>query len=337
MQVPPGAEKFTFPFPSHPSSPPITPVSSQSRQSSISYLSPIFSKRNGFVGLSHSPPENIDPTGLDHHFSYAPQREISDSSSESEEVEASENEDDFLKAEVESRSEVSAPLREASVHIRHLDDQTEIQVEEMSENDMGYDTDTEALQPDYIEDADSEIGCQRTPETEHTLADQLRGLNCDDIPGRREFEQAQQSRRERRRNRWSKGGSNKRSHAESDDDAVFEPLDANQVGSCARRLRRRTQGPDDKPRKSLLFDDPPKELEEPKSFFDDSDSTDTERSFPANRNRMNSDPEEDEHIDAITSFLSTDEEDASAPCLYPMEVDSDPSRPSSSYANIRRR
>jgi len=336
MQVPPGAEKFTFPFPSHPSSPPITPVSSQSRQSSINYLSPIFSKRNGFVGLNYSPPENIDPTGLDHHFSYAPRREISESSSESEEVEASEDENDDLKAEVESRSEVSAPLLNASVHIRHLDDQTEIQVEEMSENDMGYDTDTEAVQPDYIEDADSEIGRQHTPESEHTLADQLRGLKCVDIPGRREFEQAQRSRRERKRYRWSKGGSNKRSHAESDDDDVVEPLDANQAGSCARRLRRKTKGPDDKPRRSLLFDDPPKKLEEPKSFFD-SDSTDTELSLPANRNHMNPDLEEDEHIDALTTLLPADAEDVSAPCLYPMEVDSDPSRPSSSYANIRRR
>jgi len=301
-------------------------------------MSPIFSKRYGFVGLGYSPPENIDPTGPGHQFSYTPpHREASDSSSESEDAEASDDDDDF-EAEVESRSEISAPLKKTSIHVLHVDDQTDIQVQEMSENDMGYDTDTEAVQPDYIEDADSEIDRQCTPEVEHTLADQLGDLNCLDSPARREFEQTQQSLLEQKKlKRRSKTGSKKRSHSaglESGDDDS-EPLYANQVGSSARRLRRKTL--DGKPRASLLFDDPPREVEELKSLSDDSDNTDHEGIEPTSRNRTNADLENDQHVDAATSILPADEEDSSAPCLYPMEVDSDPSRPSSSLSNVRRR
>lgn len=337
MEIPPGAEKFTFPYPPRPSSPPATPASSQSRQSSISHISPIFSKRNGFIGpgyLGYSPPENIDPTGLCYQFSYTPpQREISSESlSDSEDNTVSDDKEP--EAEVESHSEIAASTRRKSIHIRHVDDQTDITVEEMSENDMDYDSDTEAVQPDHIEDAESEIGRQRTPEVDHALADKLNGLNWDESPGRKEFEEAQQSRRERRKKRWSKGGSHKRSHAESvgmdsDNDDV-EPLDAHQVGSSARRLRRRTQGPDDKPRNSLLFDDPPEELEELKGFTDDSDDTDDEDALPVNHNNSEKTLEQPEIIDIETTFQSADEEEVPLPYWrYPMEIDSDPNRPSS--------
>lgn len=341
MEIPPGAENFTFPHPLRPSSPPATPASSQSRKSSITHLSPIISKRNGFIGLSYSPPENIDPTGLGYKFSYTPpQREISsESSSDSENDTASDDEEP--EAEVESHSEAASSIHRKSIQIRHVDEQTDITVEEMSENDMGYDSDTEPVKPDHIEDAESEIGRHRTPEVDNSLADQLNGLNWDESPGRKQFEEAQQSRREGRKKRWSKGGNHKRSHAESagmdSDNDDIEPLDAHQVGSSARRLRRRTQGPDDKPRTSLLFDDPPKELEEMKSFSGDSDDTDDEDGLPAGRSYSEKIVKRSEHIDSEAAVQSTDEEEILLPYwLYPMEVDSDPSRPPSSYAHARR-
>lgn len=276
--------------------------------------------------------------GLGHQFSYTPpQRELSsDSSSDSDDVEASE--DEHTEAEVESHSEAATPIHRRPIHVRHVDEQVEFTVEEMSENDMGYDSDTEAVQPDHIEDAESEIGRRRTPEVDHGLVDQLNGLHCEESPGRRAFEEAQRSRREKKMKRWSKGGSHKRSHAESagmDSDDDIQPLDVHQVGSSARRLRRRTDGPDDKPRTSLLFDDPPKELEELKSLTDESDDTDDVSAPLPTDHPKDPDPGQ---VEMETTVQSADEEEVPLPYwLYPMEIDSDPSRPPSSNAREPRR
>lgn len=341
MQIPPGAEKFTFPHP-QPVSPPVTPASSQSRQSSISQISPIFAKRYGFIGPSDSPPEHIDPTGMGHQFSYTPPQRGISSENSSESDEPINSDDEASDPEVESYSEVAASVRQTSVRVLAVDDETDFTVEEMSENDMD-DSNTKPVQPDHIEDAESVKGNQDTTEVDQILAHRLKRLNCDNSSEQREFEEVQQKRFRQKKNRWSKGGNHKRNHDESigsgtDDDDV-EPLDAQQPGSSARRLRRRTQGPEDKPRTSLLFDDPPPaEIEELKHFDDDQDETSPLTSHRSDRpnNMHKGDHYEKAKYFVETTVHSTDEEDiqevGTQYWRYSTDVDSDLSRPSSSCA-----
>jgi hypothetical protein len=110
--------------------------------------------------------------------------------------------------------------------------------------------------------------------SERDIIDRLKELNCggkEESERARRFESAQREAYRRRKKRWSIGGYKKRSHAQSvgsqsSGHEDVEPLDNIQLpGASARRLRRRTQGPDEveRPsRTSLMFDDPPKELEE---------------------------------------------------------------------------
>jgi len=332
MHVPPGAEKFTFPHP-QPVSPPITPASSQSRQSSISQVSPISLKRYGFIG--DSPPEHIDPTGTGYHFSYTPpQRDrSSDSSSESDDIINSDGEDS--EPEVESYSEAAASVRQTPVRVLAVDDETDFTVEEMSENDMGYDSDTKPVQPDHIEDAESVKGNQDGPEIDK-IAQGFKKLNCDNSSEPKDFEEVRQRRLHQRRKRWSQGGNHKRNHDESigsgTDGDDIEPLDAHQVGSSARRLRRRTQGPEDKPRMSLLFDDPPAEIEELKHFDDDQDETSPITSHRSERsnNVHNGDDHDEGKYFMETTVDSADEEEVQEDASQYWEIESDPSSPSSS-------
>jgi len=338
MHVPPGAEKFTFPYP-QPVSPPVTPASSESRQSSISQISPIFAKRYGYIGSGDSPPEHLDPTGTAYQFSYTPpQRDLSsDSSSESDEVIHSDDED--YEPDVESYSEAAASVRQTSVRVRPVNDETDFTVEEMSENDMGYDSDTKPVQPDHIEDAESVKGNQDTTEVDQILVGRLKNLNCDNSSEQPGFEEVRQQLLRQRRKRWSKGGSHKRNHDESigsgTDGDDIEPLDAQQPGSSARRLRRRTQGPEDRPRTSLLFEDPPAEIEELKHFDDDQDETSPLTSYRSDRpNNMHKDDHYDKNKYSVETVHSTDEEDIQKVTTqywrYSTDVDSDLSRPSSS-------
>ena len=301
----------------------------------------MFAKRYGFIGQIDSPPENIDPTGTGYHFSYTPpQRDrSSDSSSESEET--TNSDDETSEPEVESYSEAAASVRQTSVRVL-ADDETDFTVEEMSENDMGYDSDTKPVQPDHIEDADSVKGNQDNTEVDNILAQGIEKLNCDNSSEHQDFEEAHQKRLCQRRKRWSKGGNNKRNHDESigsgTDGDDIEPLDAHQLGSSARRLRRRTQGPEDKPRRSLLFDDPPAEIEELNYFNDDQDETSPITShLPKRLNDVrNGDHYDEDEYFLETTVHSADEEEVqeltSQYCRYSTEVESDLSRPSSSCA-----
>jgi hypothetical protein len=148
---------------------------------------------------------------------------------------------------------------------------------------MEYDTDTEVVHPFHYESAPSENGHHEdvelmqsvkpdtTDELEPNFVDDFGNLKCssreEQEAKERLFEAARQAKMVRRRKRWSKGGSHKRNITESigsnsEDNEDITPLDEQDVGCSARRLRRRTQGPDERPRKSLIFDDPPREIEE---------------------------------------------------------------------------
>jgi hypothetical protein len=331
MEVPHGSERFTFP--ARPSSPPATPGSTRSRNTSAtSYTAIQDNKRHGFINFGISPPENLEPRGLEHQFSYTPpNRENSSSdSSACDDVEPSDDEVSILEKQsfLEEELHDDASERRPSV-IRQIDEGTDFTVEELSENDIGYDTDTEIVRPDQTEDAESDKDETDVGAThEKDLIDSLKNLHCDPEAQEKaqEFEEAQLSKYRQRKKRWSIGGKKKRSHAQSvgsdsSDNADIELLeDFHQLGASARRLRRRTQGPadGDRPsRTSLLFDDPPAEIEELR-FVDTLDP-------PALISDSDDDLEEDSSSDEEGSL--TDGEDMLVPSWL-MDVDSDHSRPS---------
>ncbi|KAF2421838.1 hypothetical protein EJ08DRAFT_489172 [Tothia fuscella] len=351
MEVPLGSERFTFPN-ARPSSPPATPESS-SRSRNISSTSSFGiqeNKRYGFINFGLSPPENLAPRGPDHHFSYTPpdredeSSDSSDSDSDSNDVgppsSAGDGEDDEgnhgdeedgeeedSSSEAESRGDASE-LRRPSFD-RRFNEETDVTLEEVSENDMEHD-DAEIIRPDETEDADSEI---EVPEPESKdLLDALKNLQCDPEAQEKahEFEEAQLKKYRRKKKRWSMGGLKKRSHAESvgsssSDNADIELIeDFHQLGSSARRLRRRTQGPVDaeRPRTSLLFEAPPRELEE-LGFISGLDQAPPLVS-DSEDDSSSADEDDDEEILVVEEHVV--DEDMLVPAWL-MQVDSDISRP----------
>jgi hypothetical protein len=98
------------------------------------------------------------------------------------------------------------------------------------------------------------------------LADGLEKLDCNNHSDEREA-WVKQERKKRRNKRLSAGSHHKRTLSQSigsdTDDEDLQQFDANEAGSSARRLRRKTGE-----RVSLIFDDPPQmivELDEPES------------------------------------------------------------------------
>jgi hypothetical protein len=322
MEVPHGSERFTFPQ-ARPSSPPATPASSRSRNTSAtSYTATHDNKRHGFIILGISPPENLEPRGLAHQFSYTPP-DREDSSSDSSVCDDDEDsvpeEESF--PEVESQDDSSE--RRTSV-VRQLDDETDFTVEELSENDISYDFDTEVVRPDQTEDAETDKDEVEVKVIhEEDLIDSLKNLHCDPAAQEKqqEFEETQHNNYLKKKKRWSRGGKKKRSHAQSvgsdsSDNADIELVEEFQhLGASARRLRRRTQGPADgeRPsRTSLLYDVPPAEIEELR-FMDTLDQP-----------TLVSDDDENSSSDEDGSVA---EDDLLVPSWL-MEVDSNPSRPS---------
>lgn len=260
-----------------PNSPPATPNPARSRNTSAAnYYAASRRKRQGIANFGLSPPEYIAPRGQGHQFSYTPpDRDRSSSDSESD---AADDESDESKVSVRSKGKEPAPSsdQDSDIHerrpsvIRSLNEDTDFTIEELSDNDISYD-DREVIHPDQTEDAKSDFGSKAS---ERDIVDALKDLNCGDkeeSERARKFENAQREAYRRRKKRWSVGGYKKRSHAQSvgsqssghEDVELLD--DIHHPGASVRRLRRRTQGPEDieRPsRTSLMFDDPPKELEE---------------------------------------------------------------------------
>jgi len=157
-------------------------------------------------------------------------------------------------------------------------------VEEFDQEDYdAFDSDAESiLRPHQYEDADSERarstrGSVRgstkasspSRELDPNILHGISNLDCSDEEyNAREAWLETQKEMKRRRRRSS--GVSKRSHAQSvgsdtDDEDLLPKMEGiNDVGSSARRLRRKVAGE----RGSLIFDDPPaciEELEEPES------------------------------------------------------------------------
>lgn len=281
--MPHGSANFTFPRPG-PSSPPTTPNSARSKHPDVDadgYITIVRRRRRGYPKFGPSPPENIAPKGFGHQFSYTPpDKDIPSDDSDPESESEADEADGESKASNRTKDKASSAesIEEDDEHarrppvIRPIDEDTDFTVEELSDDDIGYD-DLEVVQPDQTEDAKSDNGSQASKAKERDIIDALKKLQCGGDKEKeeaRQFESAQRAKYVRRKKRWSMA-SKKRSHAlskgslSSDNDDV-EPLDdIHQPGASARRLRRRTQGPEDSERPnrtSLLFEDPPKEFDE---------------------------------------------------------------------------
>lgn len=280
METTHGPQRFVAPE-QRPSSPPTTPGTRSRNTSATSNISFSRNKRHGnmYMGMGISPPENIEPRGLGHAFSYTPPDRDDDdstaSSSSSSSTNANVDLDDDAEAdendpipEIETRSDVSK--QRASV-IHEFDDDSDFEAEEISDDDIAYDDESLHVQPDETEEAESEEDVPEAPLEQEDILESLKNLKCGGQQERekaQEFEEAQRERYKKKKNRWSIGGTKKRSHTQSigskssDNDDV-DPLDDLETGS--RRLRRRTYGREDAERpnrSSLLFEIPPAEIEE---------------------------------------------------------------------------
>ncbi|QDS78177.1 hypothetical protein FKW77_005387 [Venturia effusa] len=347
-----GPQRFVAPE-QRPSSPPATPGTRSRNTSATSYISVSRSKRYGIMhmGMGVSPPENIEPRGLGHAFSYTPPNRDNDPSTASSsssstnahadlDDDAASNENDPIP-EIETTSDVSQ--RQASV-VEHFDDDSNLEAEEVSDDDIAYDDESLHVRPDETEEAESEEDVPESPLEQEDILESLKNLKCGGQQERekaQEFEDAQRERYKKKKNRWSIGGTKKRSHTQSigskssDNDDV-DPLDDLESGS--RRLRRRTYGREDAERpnrSSLLFETPPAEIEEigysetipegaipvlkPVIISSDTDS-DHGLSSSDDADAENSDDEDDD------DDLNADE-DMLVPAWL-MEIDSNPPSPS---------
>lgn len=125
----------------------------------------------------------------------------------------------------------------------------DIQVEELTEGDIGYLTDIDVVYPDELEeisssDSDEDRDATDVSETEAThLTRKLSRLRCGDDQ-EVDFEQ-----RRRQRHIEKRGGSRmfKRTHSQSvkseTDVTDVDAMDDHDIGASQRRLRRRVRGP----------------------------------------------------------------------------------------------
>ena len=295
----PTTPNFNFAQPAGPSSPPATPTTLKKQTFNFSK-----NRRQGFIHTFARPLDTHDgtitPTGNGNTFSYNPSYnifnhldlELSPRSSSHASTAVSDGGDDEPDSP-RPRSPTSSiglqPTLTASKP--RIVTQANFTVEEFGQEDYdAFDSEAESiLRPHQYEDADSELarsargstrGSTRavspTRELDPNILHGISRLDCSDEEDneRKALESEREvwleSEREKRRRRRRSSGVSKRSHAQSigsdtDDEDILPKIEGiNDVGSSARRLRRKFAGE----RGSMIFDDPPApihELEEPES------------------------------------------------------------------------
>jgi len=275
-------------------------------------------KRMGFPMLKQSPPlEFIEPIGHGPQFHFtrpqsgdysshpssnsghacaASPQESDDGDDDDEE----DNSDSFSESEESHTKEEKPTARRVEV--------ADFELEEV-ESDPEYDSETEVIRPDHFEDASSERATEERLEADTGIISKFSSLRC---AGELNDEEEQRASYRKKKKRWS-AGIFKRSHSQSvgsdTDIEDSEALDAHDVGSSARRLRRRVRGPGEN-QSSLIFDELPNtnivEVEEP----DDVGSGKRPPSIPSDDGFT---------LDALPFWVLDD----------PMDMDWDSSRPSS--------
>ncbi|KAI9816559.1 MAG: hypothetical protein M1827_001691 [Pycnora praestabilis] len=140
----------------------------------------------------------------------------------------------------------------------------EFTIEELRDSDISYGSDIEVLHPDQYEDVGSardkleNFGedADKVDEQRNNILSGLQMLHCDDDEGPPGPTYEHDRRYRKKKKRWS-AGIFKRTHSQSigsdSDSNDSEILDAQDIGSSARRMRRRVKGPGD--RNSSIFDD----------------------------------------------------------------------------------
>ncbi|KAK3063685.1 hypothetical protein LTS18_013558 [Coniosporium uncinatum] len=247
------------------SSPPATPTSPTHLAPSGSQPSPIYKRYATFFPTTQSPPlDNIEPT-LGHHFRYVRSPSTTEhfsrpstASGPAESPTSRESSPEFEIQDVETGPQSSPQFVVA--------EQADFRIEDYLEDEPGDSSHLEVVRPDAYEDAESDIGSQRPSEGDMGFVNRFERLSCGESSRSEGEEEEIRRKRARRSKRWS--GLIKRSHSKSiegeSESSGTEDLNAHDVGSSARRLRRRIRSPDK--RSSLIFDDPPAnivEVEEP--------------------------------------------------------------------------
>lgn len=259
-----------------PSSPPETPTSptftfgngtrSARRQGVYNFSRPIPRAKGG-----------IDPVGDGPNFRYNPSvrpEDISPRSSSSPSSDSSRSPPRSLSSKPEEPDHLPPWTPTKQVRIVAEGDFT---IEELRDGDMQPDSDDNlsVVHPDGYEDAESDAPPSKSPISAtddldaRMLADDLGRLNCNHHSDEREA-WVKERRKQKKKKRWSLSSLHKRTLSQSigsdTDDEDLQLVDANEAGSSARRLRRKTGD-----RTSLIFDDPPQriiELDEPESNDD---------------------------------------------------------------------
>ncbi|KAA8566149.1 hypothetical protein MFRU_056g00130 [Monilinia fructicola] len=276
----PTTPDFNFAQSIGPSSPPETPTHStftfatQRQQMNFFHPSP---KPNGII-----------PNGSGPHFSYNRPEDLSPRSTSPSSESSGSASPPRSESSQRAQSPISSPIRRQS----RVVDKGNFTVEEITESDLeDYDCNEELIiRPHQYEDAESDRGHTAptsTPAeldqrfindlrdlTAHDGSEDLNNEDRDSSPLDEYEAWVQRDREERRRRRRSSATVQKRSLAQSigsdtdDEDLQPDHLSANEAGSSARRLRRKTFNHGGDKRASLAFDDPPPripELEEPDS------------------------------------------------------------------------
>ncbi|CZT01269.1 uncharacterized protein RAG0_09008 [Rhynchosporium agropyri] len=273
----PTTPKYKFAQQTEPSSPPQTPTTA----------SPAFtfkSRRNGMhFNHAHLTEQSgtITPTGNGtHHFSYTPFNMLNSdfsprstsSDSSVQHTEHSEDSDDSAPRSLSSSpippfADESPPRKQTKAVVAGNFILEEICEEEYEDWDSD---DEDVIRPHQYEDAESDraasVRSMPRSEIDPRVLTDFQNLQCEneDLEGVREI-WLEKRREEKRRKRRSSGSVQKRTISQSigsdTDEEDLKPItfeDSNEIGSSARRLRRKTKGE----RMSLVFDDPPPRIDE---------------------------------------------------------------------------
>ncbi|KAL5323143.1 hypothetical protein ACEPPN_007671 [Leptodophora sp. 'Broadleaf-Isolate-01'] len=268
--MPPTTPNYNFAQQAGPSSPPQTPTTASA---SFAFKS----RRNGMHFAPTQQPKQsgtITPNGNGPHFYYTPSNKPADLSPRSSSPDSSTHHSD--SSDSPPRSLSSSPVPPFSESPPRKPQQTRViaegnfTLEEFGESDYeDWDSDDEdVIRPHQYEDAESDraasVRSLPRSEIDPRVLHDLKNLHCETPEDDRDI-WLEAQRAEKRRKRRSSGSVQKRTISQSigsdTDEEDLKPVTfegANEIGSSARRLRRKTKGE----RTSLIFDDPPPRIDE---------------------------------------------------------------------------
>ncbi|KAI9656706.1 MAG: hypothetical protein M1829_000365 [Trizodia sp. TS-e1964] len=245
-----------------PSSPPDTPLSTSFHLPDTVLSHSPYAIPSSISPAQFSPGGHIEAIGIGPHFHFIRRPRLPGSSPKSSTASS------VAPCESTDQSVVSDDDYKLKPRSRHISNRVvvvegDFTIEEMGDSDESYDSDLEIIRPDHYEEADSDEAaspakraCGQEDLEKMGIVKGLEGLFT-----RNTGQSPDQIRRyERKKKRWS-FGIYKRTHSQSigsdsdsDEEDIKHPDD---VGSSARRLRRRLGSRGLSHRNSLVFDEAP--------------------------------------------------------------------------------